>query len=241
MGRAAKKQVGTGLSGDTRSCYLLEWLLGKWLGEVPMNMFYLTRATKQKYIVTLLFAVLLPITAVAQRGAQTTSRSLDQMAQQAEVIVQGHVVSAKVEPHPELKNLMTVLVTMSVEDTLKGKSRKSLQFRQYIWDVRDQLDSAQYQKGEELLLLLGPVSEYGLTSPVGLEQGRFHITRENNAPATAVNGRGNLGLFQSSEQRARAQGLKLSADTTALVRETRSKPVPLTDLKNAIRTFAEKK
>jgi hypothetical protein len=207
-----------------------------------MRMFYRPRAGKQKYsAVILLLAALLSVTAAGQRGAQTASRSLDQMAQQAEVIVQGQVVSAKVEPHPELKNLMTVLVTMSVEETLKGKSQKSLQFRQYIWDVRDQMDSARYQKGQELLLMLGPVSQYGLTSPVGLEQGRFRITRENNGQAIAVNGRGNLGLFQSTEQRARAQGLKLSAETTALVRETRPKPVPLTSLKNAIRTFTEKK
>src|SRR4029077_10998023 len=109
----------------------------------------------------------------AQRGALTVTRGLDQLTREADVISRGYVVSAKVEPHPQLTNLMTVLVSMKVSETVKGTLRKSIVFRQYIWDLRDQLDAAQYQKGEELLLLLGPVSENGLTSPVGLEQGRF--------------------------------------------------------------------
>ncbi len=194
-----------------------------------------------KFLLLILCAALLPVSAFAQRNARTVPRSLDQMVQQAETIVHGYVVSAKVEPHPELKNLTTVLVSMNVETMLKGKQQKSLQFRQYIWDVRDKLDAAQYRKGQELLLLLGPVSQYGLTSPVGLEQGRFRITHDSTGHAVAVNGRGNLALFNSTEQRARAQKIKLSARTMALVRQTQNGPVPLTDLKEAIRNFAEVK
>src|SRR5260370_74634 len=119
------------------------------------------------------FGLLLIATTImnAQRGALTTSRGLDELTQEADVIVHGHVTSARVEPHPQFKNLMTVVVSMSVQETLKGRPRKSFEFRQYIWDIRDQLDSARYAKGQDLLLMLGPVSKYGLTSPVGLEQG----------------------------------------------------------------------
>ncbi len=176
--------------------------------------------------------------AQAQRGALTVARGLDQLTQEAELIVHGSVRSAKVEPHPQFPNLMTVVISFDVQDTLKGKAQKSIQFRQYVWDIRDQGDKARYGKGEELLLMLGPVSKYGLTSPVGLEQGRFRIVRDRNGQATAINGRGNAGLFQQTEARARAQGIKLSVRQSALIHQQQPGPVPLSDLKDAIRTFA---
>ena len=130
---------------------------------------------------------------------------------------------------------------MKIDETLKGTSQKSIQFRQYIWDIRDQLDSAQYAKNEELLLMLGPVSQYGLRSPVGLDQGRFRITRDSQGQAMATNGRANLRLFEATEQRAQARGIKLSARVTALSRQRSTAPVPLSDLKDAIRSFARAK
>ena len=179
-----------------------------------------------------------PQPAQAQRGALTVARGLDQLTQEAELIVHGSVRSAKVEPHPQFPNLMTVVICFDVQDTLKGKPQKSIQFRQYVWDIRDQGDKARYGKGEELLLMLGPVSKYGLTSPVGLEQGRFRILRDSSGQAYAINGRGNAGLFQQTEARARSQGIKLSARQSAFIRQQQPGPVALSDLKDAIRTFA---
>lgn len=181
--------------------------------------------------------VLAATTAHAQRGALTVPHSLDQLTEQADVIFRGSVISTKVEPHPQLRNLMTVVISMNVSETMKGSPRKSIVFRQYIWDLRDQLDAAQYQKGQELLLFLAPVSEYGLTSPVGLEQGRFHVWRDKKGRDLAVNGRGNVGLFDSLEKRAQTRGLRLSPKVAALVRKPRSGPAPLADLEDAIRTF----
>jgi hypothetical protein len=188
-----------------------------------------------------MMALLATGSSYAQRGALTNFRGLDQLSQEAELIVHGHITSAKVEPHPQLQNLMTVVVSMDVQETLKGTPEKSIRFRQYIWDIRDQLDSARYLKGEEVLLMLGPVSQYGLRSPVGLEQGRFRISRDNQGQAIAVNGRGNLRLFDSTEQRARAQGVRLSPRAMTMVRKTKPGPVPLADLEDAIRSFARTK
>jgi hypothetical protein len=189
----------------------------------------------------LISLMLLSCTALAQRGALTAPRSIDQLSQEAALIVRGHVTSAKVEPHPQLHNLMTVLVTMDVEETLKGTRSKSIQFRQYIWDIRDQIDAARYGKGEDLLLMLGPVSQYGLTSPVGLQQGRFRITRDSMGQAMAANGNGNLRLFEATEQQAQARGMKLSQRVTTMVRQNRPGPVPLADLEDVIRSFARAK
>ena len=116
--------------------------------------------------------------AVAQRSAHTLPRGIDQLTDEADLIVRGFVLSVKVEPHPELKNLQTVLVSLRVDETWKGAAGKTLEFRQYIWDIRDELDAARYRKGESLLLFLGPTSKYGLRSPIGLDQGRFQIIRD---------------------------------------------------------------
>jgi hypothetical protein len=133
---------------------------------------------------------------------------------------------------------MTEVVSLRVVETYKGRTQKKLVFRQYVWDLGAQANSADYHKGQELVLLLRPVSEYGLTSPVGLEQGRFQISRDRKGQITAINGRGNLGLFNSVEPRARNQGVQLSAKTLALARKTTAGPIPLADLEEAIRTFA---
>jgi hypothetical protein len=193
------------------------------------------------YLLTPILLIVWPLSSRAQSGALTLSRGLDQLTQEAQTIVRGYVVTSKVEPHLQLTNLTTVRVTISVSETLKGSARKSLEFRQYVWNVREQVGAAEYRKGEELLLLLGPVSEYGLTSPAGLEQGRFRILRDAKGQAVAVNGRGNVGLLQSVEQRARDKGLQLSPRTTALIRQAQVGPIALDDLEDAIRAFGRQK
>ncbi len=185
-----------------------------------------------------LFVFLLAVPAFSQRGAITAPVSLDQMTRRADRIVHGSVVSALVEPHPQLTNLSTVVITMQVQDTLKGKAATTLTFRQFIWDPRDEQDAARYLKGQELLLFLNPVSQYGLTSPVGLEQGRFRITRDRTGRAYAANGRDNAGLFSGTEQRARAQHVKLSAKANSVVQQTTAGPISLDDMKQTVRELA---
>jgi hypothetical protein len=174
----------------------------------------------------------------AQSVARTLPRGLDQLTAEADVIIHGYITSTKVEPHPQLRNLNTVVVTMSVKDTYKGTPQKSLTFRQYVWDLDPKRAASEYHKGREMVLLLGPVSEYGLTSPVGLEQGRFRVSLDKKGQAVVENGRGNQGLFNAVEDRARAKGLQLSARTLAATKRRGSGPLPLADLEDAIRTFA---
>lgn len=113
---------------------------------------------------------------VAQRGALTVSRDLAELVAQSERIIRGQVLLARVERHPQLRNLQTVVVILRVEETLKGEAQGTLTFRQFIWDIRDRWDAARYLKGQRYLLLLNRPTKYGLTTPVGLEQGRFRIT-----------------------------------------------------------------
>ena len=104
---------------------------------------------------------------LAQRGALTRSRNLGELVSQSAVILRGHVVSVRAEPHPELTNLWTIVVTLRVREVLKGDAGPTFTFRQFIWDIRDRYDAAGYRKGQELLLLMNPTTRYGLSSPVG--------------------------------------------------------------------------
>jgi len=174
----------------------------------------------------------------AQRGALTLPRSLDQLVDQAATIIRGHVVSARVERHPTLTNLHTIVVTLRVHQTFKGQAGQTFTFRQYIWDVRDRYDAAGYRKGQHLLLLMNPPTRYGLSSPAGLGQGRFRILVDRQGREYALNGHANAGLFRQMSQRLEKRGLPLPPAMTRMVTQHRSGPVQLDDLQNLIRTLA---
>jgi hypothetical protein len=176
--------------------------------------------------------------AVAQRGAITLPRNLDELTDRAQDIVRGTVVEARVEKHPELANLDTVVVTLRVRETLKGGAQGSYTFRQYIWDVRDRYDAAGYRKGQEVLMLMNAPSRYGLTSPVGMQQGRFSIRRDRSGRALAMNGTGNARLFERlAAAPARAQAA-LSPQQASLVAKHRAGPLAVEDLTALIRAYA---
>ncbi|HEU4515778.1 MAG TPA: hypothetical protein VFR77_00610 [Steroidobacteraceae bacterium] len=188
--------------------------------------------------IVLVAACIAATSAVAQRGALTLPRNLDELTDRASDIVRGTVVDARVEKHPELDNLHTIVVTLSVRETLKGDARGTYTFRQYIWDIRDRQDAAGYRKGQDLLLLMNAPSRYGLSSPVGLEQGRFRIQRDRAGREVAMNGTGNLRLFE----RLQDGGPKPAALTerqASLVARHRSGPIPLEDVSAMIRAYAE--
>ena len=174
----------------------------------------------------------------AQRGALTLPRSLDQLVDQAATIIRGHVVSARVERHPTLTNLHTIVVTLRVQQTFKGQAGQTFTFRQYIWDVRDRFDAAGYRKGQHLLLLMNPPTRYGLSSPAGLGQGRFRILVDRQGREYALNGHANAGLFRQMSQRLEKSGRTLQPSLAQLADQHRSGPVQLDDLQNFIRTLA---
>jgi hypothetical protein len=134
---------------------------------------------------------------------------------------------------------MTVVVTMSVAETYKGAKHSSLVFRQYALNADQMHASTGYSKGQEVILFLRPVSEYGLTSPAGLEQGRFNVlTDRRTGQKVAVNGRANAGLFNHFEEHAIARNLKLSPRLHSIVNAPTSSSVPLKDLEIMISGLA---
>jgi hypothetical protein len=131
------------------------------------------------------------------------------LVQRASTIVRGNVISAKVELHPQFANLQTVVVTIAVSKVLKGTAPATYTFRQFLLEAKDTSDTGGYRKTGELLLL-NPVSQYGLTSPVGMDQGRFRVVRDRHGKGIAVNGRSNIGLFDQLASKAAARGVSFS-------------------------------
>ena len=177
----------------------------------------------------------------AQRGALVIQQNLAELVQEADTIVRGSVLSAQVEPHPELRNLHTVVVTLRVERVLKDQAEGTFTFRQYIWDVRDRYNAAGYRKGQRLLLLLIKPSQYGLSSPAGMDQGRFRLAPDQEGRLTAVNGAANHGLFRGVTPLLEEQGIRLPRRLTQTVAADAGGPLPLEDLEALISALARAK
>lgn len=173
----------------------------------------------------------------AQRGAITYPRNLVELTAQAAVIVHGRVMAATVEPDPQFTHLNTVLVTVHVEEALKGKTGETFTFREFLWDWRDVHDAAGYSKGQEVVLLMNAPTSYGLSSPAGLEQGRFRVLRDAKGNRIAINARGNQGLFRGVAAAAQMKGIALGPRLTTAIQRN-SGPVPLDDLRELIRKLA---
>jgi hypothetical protein len=152
-----------------------------------------------------------------QSSASVAQANLNYLVDNAQTIVRGNVVSATIEPHPQFPNIQTVVVTVAVAKILKGQAGSTLTFRQYVWNVKDANRGGGYHKTEQLLLFLNPTSLYGLTSPVGMEQGHFRIVRDSKGQTYAVNGRGNVGLFSNVLTKSAAQGVTLSAQAKTML------------------------
>jgi hypothetical protein len=158
---------------------------------------------------------------------------------ESQTVVQGWVTSVTVEPHTQLKNLMTVVVTMQVEDTLKGSPAGTHTFRQAVIDRRDLQEKLGYRTGQHVLMILYKTSQFGLTSPAGMEQGRFRIEPGSSGNLAATNGFGNAGLFRGLDSQLRAKSLSVSPEIQAMVAKPGASPVALEQLKLLIRAITE--
>ena len=143
--------------------------------------------------------LLLPASHVfAQRGAIVHPASLAELTSQAQTIMRARVLSAQVEPHPQFPNLQTVVLTLAVKEVYKGNPPATMTVRQFVWDIRDKMDSMGYRKGQEYILFLNPTTKYGFTSTTGLDQGRFQISMDSAGNEVVSNSTFNYGLLGGS-------------------------------------------
>ncbi len=175
----------------------------------------------------------------AQRGAITLPRNLADLSANAGQIIQGRVVSATVEPDPRYNHLQTLVLTLAVDDVLKGQAPTTFTFREFLWDVRDISDRAGYHLGDEVLLFLNRPTTLGLVTPVGLQQGRFRVVKGADGQDYAINANQNSGLFDNVVRSGALNAAKLSAKSRATVQLFQRGPIALTALKESVHLLVQ--
>ena len=163
--------------------------------------------------------------------------ALPELSQRAPIIVQGRIVEARYEGHPDYPNLSTVLVTLQVERTLRGGAAEHLSFREFLPGLQARMGKRGYLVGQRLLLFLPEPSRYGLSSPLGGEQGRFHIWRDQRGNELVENEFRNAGLFKGLAEAAAQAGVSLSPQQARLAGVARG-PVPLEEFVSVVKQFA---
>ncbi len=139
---------------------------------------------------------------IAAKAQAALPVNIEDMVKASEKIVVGEVVKVKQGHHPQYTNVSVTYITVKVAKALKGKPNQEFTFMQYGGKEEVIADMPQYKEKEEVLLFLYPESRVGFTSPVGLEQGKFHI--ENDAKTGErqfINGAGNYLLFDGVKSR----------------------------------------
>ncbi|HWQ03399.1 MAG TPA: hypothetical protein VNL38_02870 [Candidatus Nitrosotenuis sp.] len=196
---------------------------------------------KPQLLFVVLFLFIFAEGAIAQRGAKTLPRNIAQLAEQSERIVRGRVTRAVVERDPNQKTMWTIVITLRVEETLKGPAVETLTLRQFIWDVRDRMDAAGYQKGQHVLLLLNRPTPLGLVSPAGLDQGRFLIRRNAKGEEEVFNAAGNSGLLRGLDSELRRRGTRLSPQLAQKISSPSAQALDLREMRELLRAFVEPK
>jgi len=183
--------------------------------------------------------VLVMSAAAAPAHAQFLYRQigLPELSARAGIIVQGQVIEARYEGHPDYPRVKTVLVTLQVEQMLRGPQGGRYTFREMILSVDALRGKRGYLPGQRLLLFLPQPSRYGLSSPLGGEQGRFHIGRDQRGNEIVENDLGNAGLFRNLARDAARAGVSLSPSQLRLAEVGRG-PVPLAELVSLVRQLA---
>jgi hypothetical protein len=162
--------------------------------------------------------------------------NLAYLARRADVIFQGQVTDVKHEPLPGYRNIRTVRVTLSVERALRGLPGRTYTFREVYLGLRLPDGKQTYRTGQRLFLFMPSPSRYGLSSPIGIGQGRFHIAVDAAGGAKLANEQGNAGLFRDVERDAGRAGKKLTANQRKLA-STRGGSVPLEEFVSLVKSL----
>ena len=128
--------------------------------------------------------------------------NLEQLTARAGHIVVGRCIS--VRDLPQTAHGMPVReVTIRVDRALKGGSGPTLTFRMVAPDDSDAdlRGVPRFRPGEDLLLFLYPTGRSGLTSPVGLGQGKFVRRMGKHGGEESVNAFGNSSVLPGERGR----------------------------------------
>ncbi len=177
--------------------------------------------------------------ALAQHHELVLHQNLAQLMAEAHVVFHGRVTEVRTEKHPQFTALDTLVVTLEVKEVFYGKAGATYTFRQYLSAQQDVISKLGYQAGQEYVLMLIKPSQYGLSSPAGLEQGRFRVHRDAQGNVQLVNGFGNAGLFYRMEKHV-PEGFAAQLDPAVarLLTEPHKGPISIAKFRELIRGLA---
>ena len=128
--------------------------------------------------------------------------TLEEMTERAGRIFSGQCTEVRVVEQPG-RGMPVTEVTFRVDRTLKGGPGGALTIRQPgVAGGTERgvgiLGLPRFRPGEEVILFLYGESASGLTSPVGLGQGKFTVVTDKDGLRWAVNDYGNRNLFRET-------------------------------------------
>ena len=132
----------------------------------------------------------LSLTSMPLDASRVRPVNVEEMTDRADRIFSARCVDVDVRQDPDL-GLAVTWVTLEVDRAVKGDLGRTVTLKLLHGPA-----AARFQPGEEVILFLHGESSLGLTSPVGLGQGRFRILEDKHGRRIAVNGLANRGLFR---------------------------------------------
>jgi hypothetical protein len=203
-------------------------------------------------LIWLLFALLALGSSVTAQQLFTRQLNLAQLAERAEFIVHGRVVDARQMPHPDYPNIIVRKVTVAVLTNVRGAPVRVFTFLEYVdrprirrpsrgesFSPNKARDNA-YRPGHEVVVFLYARSRYGLTSPVGAQQGSFRVLQDRSGRKAVVNGVNNAGVFDNVAAAAQIDAMKLSVAEQSLT-TVESGPVDLKAFLALVTRFASRR
>jgi hypothetical protein len=116
----------------------------------------------------------------------------------------------------------------------KGQANQQFSMRLFVDDPVDLQTNLGYKPGQDVLLFMTKPSEFGMSSPAGLDQGRFVIRRDAQGNRFATNGVNNLGLFAQIDQKAPNLKARLTPQARQVATEQKGGPISYDQLKEMV-------
>jgi CxxC motif-containing protein len=130
-----------------------------------------------KFILALfLLLTFMPVHAAIERHLlfEVRQLTLSEITQSADRIFSGKCTKREDIEYDSIAKLPVVQYTFKINEKIKGiDGNKEISFK--VWEGLDKQNG--YQVGAEYVIALYPTSERGLTSSVGIQQGKFDIEK----------------------------------------------------------------
>lgn len=162
--------------------------------------------------------------------------NLAYLSQRADIILQGRVTKVSLEPMPGYGNIPTVAVTVAVDQSIRGVAAKTYTFREVLIGQKPKSPKKIYGVGQSYLLFLPSPSQYGLSSPIGMGQGRFRIIQDSAGRTTVMNEHSNAGLFRGVNDAVVQAGRRLTTSQRRLTATERG-PVALDEFVSLVKSL----